>query len=41
MTENKAKKNDVRQRMAQTGEPYNVARRAVETASAPGSHLIG
>ena len=41
MTENKAKKNDVRRRMAQTGEPYNVARRAVETASGPGSHLIG
>jgi hypothetical protein len=41
MTENKAKKNDVRRRMAQTGEPYNVARRSVETASGPGSHLIG
>lgn len=41
MTENKAKKNAVRQRVAQTGEPYNVARRAVETASVPGSHLIG
>ncbi len=41
MTENKAKKNDVRRRMAQTGERYNVARRAVETASGPGSHLIG
>lgn len=41
MTENKAKKNDVRRRMDQTGERYNVARRAVETASGPGSHLIG
>ena len=41
MTENKAKKNDVRQRMAQTGERYNVARRAVETAPSAGSHLIG
>ena len=41
MTENKAKKNDVRQRMAQTGEHYNVARRAVETAPSAGSHLIG
>jgi hypothetical protein len=40
MTENKAKKNDVRRRMAQTGEPYNVARRSIETASSPGSHLI-
>ena len=39
MTENKAKKNAVRQRMAQTGEPYNVARRSIETA--PESHLIG
>ena len=41
MTENKAKKNDIRQRMAQTGERYNVARRAVETAPGPGTHLIG
>jgi hypothetical protein len=41
MTENKAKKNAVRQRMAQTGEPYNVARRAVENAPGPESHLIG
>lgn len=41
MTENKAKKNDVRQRMAQTGERYNVARRSIETASGPGTHLIG
>jgi len=41
MTENKAKKNAVRQRMAQTGEPYNVARRSIETAPAPESHLIG
>lgn len=39
MTEDKAKKSAVRQRMAQTGEPYNVARRAVEDA--PESHLIG
>jgi hypothetical protein len=43
MTENKAKKNDVRRRMAQTGERYNVARRSIETqtTSGPGSHLIG
>jgi hypothetical protein len=41
MTENKARKNAVRQRMEQTGERYNVARRSIETASAPGSHLIG
>lgn len=41
MTENKAKKNDVRRRMAQSGEPYNVALRAVESAPPPGSHLIG
>lgn len=41
MTENKARKNAVRQRMAQTGERYNVARRSIETASAPESHLIG
>ena len=37
MTEDKAKKNDVRRRMAQTGERYNVARRSIETASAPGA----
>jgi hypothetical protein len=41
MTENKARKNAVRQRMAQTGERYNVARRSIETSSVPGSHLIG
>jgi hypothetical protein len=41
VTEDKAKKNDVRRRMAQSGEPYNVARRAVESASPPESHLIG
>jgi hypothetical protein len=41
MTENKAKKNDVRRRMAQTGERYNVARRCIETAPGPGTHLIG
>ncbi len=41
MTENKAKKNDVRRRMAQSGERYNVARRAVESAAPPASHLIG
>jgi hypothetical protein len=41
MTENKARKNDVRRRMTQTGERYNVARRSIETASGPGSHLIG
>jgi hypothetical protein len=40
MTENKAKKNDVRRRMAQTGERYNVARRSIETAPGPGTHLI-
>jgi hypothetical protein len=41
MTENKAKKNDVRRRMAQSGEPYNVARRSIEAAFGLGSHLIG
>lgn len=41
MTEDKAKKNDVRRRMAQSGEPYNVARRAVEDVTSPESHLIG
>jgi hypothetical protein len=41
MTEDKAKKNDVRRRMAQTGERYNVARRNIETAPGPGAHLIG
>lgn len=41
MTENKAKKNDVRRRMTQSGEPYNVARRAVENVPPPESHLIG
>jgi hypothetical protein len=41
MTENKAKKNDVRRRMTQTGECYNVARRSVEAAASPGAHLIG
>ena len=30
MTENKARKSDIRQRMAETGEPYSVARHAVE-----------
>jgi hypothetical protein len=29
MTSNKAQKTAARQRMAQTGEPYSVARRAV------------
>jgi hypothetical protein len=40
MTEHKAQKNAVRQRMAQTGERYNVARRSIETAPIPESHLI-
>jgi hypothetical protein len=30
MTQNKAQKTEIRQRMAETGEPYNVARHAVE-----------
>ena len=30
MTEDKARKTAARERMAQTGEPYSVARRAVE-----------
>lgn len=38
MTENKAKKNAVRQRMIQAGERYNVARRSIENT--PESHLI-
>lgn len=41
MTEDKAKKNNVRRRMAQTGERYNVARRNIEAAPGPGAHLIG
>jgi len=41
VTEDKAKKSDVRMRMAQSGEPYNVARRAVENVTPPESHLIG
>jgi len=40
MTEHKAQKNAVRQRMAQTGERYNVARRSIETAPIAESHLI-
>ena len=35
MTKNKAQKSAIRQRMAETGEPYSVARHAVE-ASQPG-----
>ena len=31
MTENKAFKAAIRERMAETGEPYSVARRAVES----------
>ena len=30
MTQNKAQKTSIRQRMAETGEPYSVARHAVE-----------
>jgi hypothetical protein len=43
MTDDKARKNAIRQRMTQTGEPYSVARRrTIETAAAaPESHLIG
>ena len=34
MTQDKAKKTATRQRMAETGEPYSVARRAVEDEAA-------
>jgi hypothetical protein len=40
MTQNKAKKTAARQRMAETGEPYSVARRAVQ-AGQPGSGEAG
>ncbi|MEV4248489.1 hypothetical protein AB0J63_34390 [Streptosporangium canum] len=43
MTKDKAKKADIRERMDQTGEPYNVARRALEGTAPPpqtGSHVI-
>ncbi|MGA4992976.1 hypothetical protein [Nonomuraea bangladeshensis] len=47
MTKDKAKKTEIRDRMEQTGEPYNVARRALESedtttspAPAAGAHLI-
>jgi hypothetical protein len=35
MTQNKAQKTAVRQRMAETGEPYSVARHVVEAGQAP------
>jgi hypothetical protein len=35
MTQNKAQKTAVRQRMAETGEPYSVARRIVEAGQVP------
>ena len=42
MTTGKARKAAIRQRMEQTGEPYNVARHAAEGQRASGdSHLIG
>src|SRR5262249_7496489 len=46
MTSNKAQKTAARQRMAQTGEPYSVARRAVsagdpESEAAPGPQAAG
>jgi hypothetical protein len=41
MTQDKAKKKAVRQQMAQTGEPYNVARRSIESVAVPADHLIG
>ena len=34
MTRNKAQKTAIRQRMAMTGEPYSVARRAAEAGDA-------
>lgn len=40
MTADKARKEEIRERMAQTGEPYSVARRALSDEPAPGSHLI-
>jgi DNA repair exonuclease SbcCD ATPase subunit len=36
MTQNKAQKTATRQRMAETGEPYSVARHAIEAEQAPG-----
>jgi hypothetical protein len=42
MTDDKARKAATRRRMADTGEPYNVARRASQGSDAPqDSHLIG
>jgi hypothetical protein len=42
VTTDKARKAAIRQRMEQTGEPYNVARHAAEGQRASGdSHLIG
>src|SRR5215469_10936987 len=35
MTENKAQKTAIRERMARTGEPYSVARRAVLSGQPP------
>ena len=35
MTQNKAQKTAVRQRMAETGEPYSVARHMVEAGQVP------
>ena len=35
MTQNKAQKTAIRQRMAETGEPYSVARRVVEAHQPP------
>ena len=40
MTQDKAKKTAARQRMAETGEPYSVARRAVQ-AGQPGAGEAG
>ena len=37
MTQDKARKAATRQRMAETGEPYSVARHAVEDEAAEGS----
>ncbi len=36
MTEHKDRKAEIRQRMARAGEPYSVARRAIEASTLPG-----
>jgi hypothetical protein len=40
MTQDKAKKTATRQRMAETGEPYSVARHAVENEAAGAQNAV-